>query len=103
LANMLSIMKKFGIEKTPHEILTELAIRHKTIRKQAGLSQSQLAERSGVSFGSIKRFERTAQISLESFLMLTQILNRLDEFDLILKLQDTKAIDKLFSDKTRKG
>jgi transcriptional regulator with XRE-family HTH domain len=95
-------MTKFGIEKTPQDVLAEMAVRHKIIRKQAGLSQSQLAERSGVSFGSIKRFERTGQISLESFLRLIQILNRLGDFDLILKLLDTKAIEKLFSDKTRK-
>ncbi len=95
-------MAKFGIEKNPYDFLEELALRHKTIRKQIGLSQSQLAERSGVSLGSIKRFEQTGQISLESLLKLVQILNRLNDFELILKPTDNlKEIDKLFSDKTR--
>ena len=95
-------MTKFGIEKKPYDFLEELALRHKTIRKQSGLSQSQLAQRSGVSLGSIKRFELTGQISLESLLKLVQILNRLSDFELILKpTENLKEIDKLFSDKTR--
>ena len=95
-------MTKFGIENKPYDFLEELALRHKTIRKQSGLSQSQLAQRSGVSLGSIKRFELTGQISLESLLKLVQILNRLSDFELILKpTENLKEIDKLFSDKTR--
>jgi transcriptional regulator with XRE-family HTH domain len=95
-------MTRFGLEKKPHEILEELALRHKAIRKQMGLSQSQLAARSGVSFGSIKRFETMGQISLESLLKLAQILNRLNDFDLILQTNDGgEEIEKMFSDKTR--
>jgi transcriptional regulator with XRE-family HTH domain len=95
-------MINFGIDKRPRDFLEELALRHKIIRKQIGLSQSQLALRSGVSLGSIKRFELTGQISLESLLKSVQILNRLNDFDLILKPTDNlKEIDKLFSDKTR--
>ncbi len=53
----------------------ELASKHKLIRKQLTLTQGELAERSGVSLGSIKRFESSGQISLESLLKLAQILN----------------------------
>lgn len=95
-------MKKFGIEKKPHDFLEELALRHKTLRKQIRLSQSQMAARSGVSLGSIKRFELSGQISLESLLKLAHILNRLNDFDSIFKsTENLKEIDKLFSDKTR--
>ena len=96
-------MVKFGIEKKPYDLLEELALKHKTIRKQAGLTQSELARRSGVSLGSIKRFELTGQVSLDSLLKLVQILNRLNDFELILKpAENLKEIDKLFSDKTRR-
>jgi hypothetical protein len=44
-----------------------------------------LAKRSGVSLGSLKRFETTGQISLESLLLLADVLNRLDDFDAVLK------------------
>ena len=95
-------MTKFGTEKKPYDFLKELALKHKILRKQADLTQIELAKRSGVSLGSIKRFELTGQISLESLLKLVQILNRLNDFELILKpIENLKGIDKLFSDKTR--
>lgn len=95
-------MAKFGIDKKPQDILEDLALKHKTIRKQAGLTQGELARRSGVSLGSIKRFELSGQISLESLLKLVQVLNRIGDFELILKpTENLKEIDKLFSDKTR--
>ncbi len=93
---------KFGIDKKPHDFLNELAQKHKALRKQVGFSQSELANRSGVSLGSIKRFETTGQISLESLLKLAQLLNRLNDFELILNpTENLEAIEKLFSDKTR--
>ncbi len=95
-------MGKFGIDKKPSDILEDLALKHKTLRKQSGLTQGELARRSGVSLGSIKRFELSGQISLESLLKLAQILNRINDFELILKpTENLKEIDKLFSDKTR--
>ena len=82
--------------------MQEIALRHKALRKQAGFSQSELAKRSGVSLGSLKRFELTGQISLESLLKLTDVLNRLNDFEAILKpLENLDAIEKLFSPKTR--
>jgi transcriptional regulator with XRE-family HTH domain len=102
LYHILAIMTKFGVEKTTLDILKELAQKHKVIRKQAGLTQSALAERSGVSLGSIKRFENTGRISLESLVQSAQILNRMGDFDLILNInKNMKDIDKLFSDRTR--
>jgi transcriptional regulator with XRE-family HTH domain len=96
-------MTKYGIDKNPSDLLEELALKHKTIRKQAGYTQLELAKRSGVSLGSIKRFELSGQISLESLLKLAQILNRINDFELILKpTENLKDIERLFSDKTKK-
>ena len=95
-------MINFSVNKKPYDFLREIALRHKTLRKQAGFSQSELAKRSGVSLGSLKRFESTGQISLESLLKLTDVLNRLNDFEAILQpLENLDAIEKLFSDKTR--
>ena len=95
-------MPKYGTDKKPFDFLEEIASRHKALRKQAGFSQAELAKRSGVSLGSLKRFETTGQISLDSLLKLVHVLNRLNDFDLILKpIENLKAIEKLFSDKTR--
>lgn len=95
-------MLKFGVDKKPFDILKELALKQKNVRKQSGLTQRELAERSGVSWGSIKRFETTGQISLESLLKLAYVLNRLSDFELILNpMENLKAVEKLFSNKTR--
>lgn len=95
-------MSKFGIAKKTSDVLIEIVVRHKAIRKTFGWSQVELSERSGVSLGSLKRFERTGQISLESLLMLAHVLNRLDDFDFVFKQKENlDAIEKLFSDKTR--
>ena len=100
--NILAIMTKFGVDKKPFDILTELAQKHKVLRKQLGITQSELAARSGVSLGSIKRFELSGQISLESLLKSVQILNRIHDFELILNPNDDlKQIDKLFSNRTK--
>ena len=53
-------------QKTWKEINTEIAERMAQLRKRKKLSQKSLALRSGVSLGSLKRFEQTGEISLQS-------------------------------------
>lgn len=64
--------------ETAEEINQALALRMKNIRKRRGFSQ-QLSERSGVSYGSLKRFESTGQIALLSLTKLAIALNCADE------------------------
>lgn len=93
-------MSRFSIEKLPSDILQELAEKHKQLRKKAGFSQSELADRSGVSLGSIKRFEQTGLISLESLLKLAAILNRLNDFDTVFQpKEDLSQLERLFTNK----
>jgi transcriptional regulator with XRE-family HTH domain len=94
----------YTINKIPSDILKETASRHRALRKQLKMSQEELANRSGVSLGSIKRFEQTGKVSFESLLKLVHVLGRLEDFDLILKPKDKfDKIEKLFSDKTRRS
>ena len=65
--------------ETAEEMNEALALRLKNIRKRRGLSQQQLSEKSGVSYGSLKRFETTGQISLLSLTKLAVALNCGDE------------------------
>lgn len=65
--------------ETPEEIDLALAKRLTLIRKRRGFSQQQLSERSNVSFGSIKRFETSSQISLISLSKLAVALDCVDE------------------------
>ena len=54
------------IWETAEELDQKLAQRVRNIRKRRSISQQRLASMSGVSYGSIKRFETTGQISLLS-------------------------------------
>jgi len=91
-------MKKYSINKLPSQVQLELAERFKKLRKEKKLSQSLLADKSGVSLGSIKRFEYTGQISLESLLKLAHLFDHLDDFDSIFIInEDLTKIEKLFN------
>ena len=93
-------MNRYSVSKLPKDILNDTAQKHRALRKQRKLSQAELAERSGVSLGSLKRFERTGQISFESLLKLAHILGRLPEFEKLFEpMEDLKKIERLFSDK----
>ena len=67
------------IWETAEEIDMKLAGRIRGIRKRRSISQKELSEMSGVSYGSIKRFETTGQISLLSLTKLAFALNEVDE------------------------
>ena len=61
--------------KTPNDIAKELVGKIKQHRKKLKISQVQLAVKSGVSLGSIKRFESKYEISLNSFIKILIALN----------------------------
>lgn len=61
-------------QETPHKHTTAIALRMRARRKEAHLSQAQLSQMSGVSLGSLKRFEQTGEISLASLVALAESL-----------------------------
>ena len=65
------------------ELDKKMADRLRNIRRRRRISQEQLEKMSGVSLGSIKRFETTGQISLKS---LTKIAFALDVADELRQL-----------------
>ena len=67
------------IWETAEEMDLALARRVRAIRKRKGMTQAQLSKRSNVSFGSIKRFETTGQISLISLTKIAVALGSADE------------------------
>ncbi len=75
---------------TPSEMMDTLKTKFKQRRKALGYTQPELAERSGVSLGSLKRFERTGQISLESLLKLAFVLGCLEGFNGLCKVEEEK-------------
>ena len=75
-------------QKTPNEIAKSLADKIKEHRKKLKISQEALAQKSGVSLGSIKRFETKYEISLQSFIKIA------------IALDLDKDIETLFTQKT---
>ena len=71
-------MKEY-IWETAEELDQKLAQRVRNIRKRRSISQERLASMSGVSYGSIKRFETSGQISLISFTKIAMALDIADD------------------------
>lgn len=84
--NILSIMINL-----PQDESKAIAARAKAVRLQQNITQEGLAKRSGVSFGSIKRFEQTGQISLEALLKIAFTLNVLDNFSDLFAPQTNRS------------
>lgn len=72
------IMEDF-IWETAEELDLKLAQRVRNIRKRRSISQEKMASMSGVSYGSVKRFESTGQISLLSLTKIAMALDIADE------------------------
>ena len=90
---------------TPHEMAEQLAKAARDRRLALNLSQAGLAERSGVSLGVLKKFERTGKISLESLLKISLPLGALDEFNELFKPKSPttmRSLDEILKQKTRK-
>ena len=80
MKNYLKLSDLFH-ERSMSERMVDLADRLVKYRKKAGLTQLELSDRSGVSYGSIKRFERTGKISLEGLWLITIALGCDDQMD----------------------
>lgn len=78
----------FSISRQPSQVREALAARFKRVRKQRGLTQAQLAERADVSLGSLRRFETTGKVSLDSLTKLADVLGRLAEFDALFTVYE---------------
>lgn len=89
---------------TPIEASLLIASAAKSKRLELNFSQSTLAERSGVSLGSIKVFESSGKISLQSLLKIALVLDCMDEFLTLFQkkpLESYASIDEALKTKTR--
>lgn len=74
--------------KSPSDVLLQVRDRMKARRLAQNLTQSGLAKRSGVSLGTLKRFESKGLIAFDSLLNLALVLECLDDFDKIAAADD---------------
>ena len=66
---------------TSADVTKRLADKIKSIRKRKKITQKQLAARSNVSYATLRKFEKTGQVSLESFVKLSMELGLVSELN----------------------
>jgi transcriptional regulator with XRE-family HTH domain len=96
---MLSI-----IPKNSQEIQEEIKERFRALRLGIGYTQEALSKRSGVSLGSLKRFEQSGEISLTNLLRLSVILEALKDFEELFKptIPKPKSLDEILKSEPKK-
>ena len=81
--------------KTPLDTCTDVARRAKERRRALGLTQPQLAAKSGVSLGSLRRFEQTGEISLHSLVRIAAALDCQGDFDALFAAKAFRTIQEV--------
>ena len=84
--------------ETPSEMALDLAKRIKRIRKRKKITQVQLAKRCNVSYGALKKFEQTGEISLVSLIKIAMELNLSDEIKELFTDPVYMSIDEVLND-----
>lgn len=79
-------MKKSNEVKECDEVMEEKVLqlisnKFKVRRKECKITQRELAKITGVSYGSIKRFEQSNEISLSSLIKIADIVGCLNDFE----------------------
>ena len=90
----------------PNDISKIIAKNFRHKRLSFDLTQKTLAERSGVSLGTLKKFELTGKISLESLLKLALVLDSLNDFQNLFSVSKSvgkyKSLDEIIESSDRK-
>ena len=85
------------IKKTPIEINKIIAARIREIRKRRKISQRKLSDKSGVSLGSVKRFETSGEISLISLTKIAFALNCENELERLFENVPFESIEEIIN------
>lgn len=86
----------------PHAIARKIAERMRRKRLTLNISQNSLSKKSGVSLGSLKRFENKYEISLKHLLQLALALDTMNEFNKLFPDYNYQSIDELLNMKKSK-
>ncbi len=87
--------KSFLDDFNPQALAKNIAKNFKTRRLEVNITQEALALKSGVSLGSIKRFETKHEISLRNLILLAVALNVTQEFKSLFSKQQYQSIEEL--------
>ena len=88
-------------QKTWTEINNDIAQKIVRLRKRKKITQKQLAARSGVSLGSIKRFEQSGEISLQSLTKIAIALDVENELEDLFNNVPFASIEEVINEQTK--
>lgn len=88
-------------QKTWTEINNDIAQRIVRLRKRKKITQKQLAARSGVSLGSLKRFEQSGEISLQSLTKIAIALDVENELEDLFNNVPFASIEEVINEQTK--
>jgi len=80
---------------TPSEMGLQVANRIQQLRLEQNWTQATMAERSGVSLGSYRRFEQTGEIAFASLLLVATALGRLSDFHALFQTPPAQTLAEL--------
>ncbi len=81
MAKILAMNNILDLIKTPKDVNNDIVKRMKARRKEQKLTQAELSRRADVSLGSLKRFEQTGNIALDSLIKIAFVLGCQDDFE----------------------
>ena len=87
-------------QKTWTEINNNIAQKIVRLRKRKKITQKQLAARSGVSLGSLMRFEQSGEISLQSLTKIAIALDVENELEDLFNNVPFASIEEVINDQT---
>ena len=88
-------------QKTWTEINNDIAQKIVLLRKRKKITQRQLAARSGVSLGSLKRFEQSGEISLQSLTKIAIALDVENELEGLFDNVPFASIEEIINEQTK--
>ena len=88
-------------KKTWIEINNDIAQKIVRLRKRKKITQKQLAARSGVSLGSLKRFEQSGEISLQSLTKIAIALDVENELEDLFNNVPFASIEEVINEQTK--
>lgn len=88
-------------QKTWTEINNNIAQKIVRLRKRKKITQKQLAARTGVSLGSLKRFEQSGEISLQSLTKIAIALDVENELEDLFNNVPFASIEEVINEQTK--
>jgi len=80
------------------DIKTNLSQRVRLRRREGKISQAEMAKRSGVSLGSIKRFENSGEVSLSNLFRMAVVLGYEKDFNKLFERKNYQSIDEIINE-----